>query len=125
MPNSHSKYRTSGNAVDFGLLRMTSEGDHSGARVERSRSLAGQTFHLNAGCGEERLHGPGGSIGRNAGPDDLPLGGLKLDSGGPSARFDNLDHVNPVRQRRVEPPTDIVRLATAGHSEFEILRLAR
>jgi hypothetical protein len=113
LPNNHSKYRTSGVPVLTGTP-VKLQRDHGGTRIEPPDSLTGQAIHLRAWRGEEHAGRPGRLVGRDPRQDDLPHRRLKPQGVGPVAQLDDLDHVDPVRQGRIEPLPDVRRNAPPG-----------
>ena len=147
VPNNHSKYRTSG-VPAFTGTPVKLQHEHGRPGIEPPDPLAGKPIDRGAAHGKECPHSPRRIAGLDARKHDAPLRRLepktartsligsfrlsrhraRLASRPRAARagqLEYLDHVNPVRQRCVKPPTDVVRLATAGNRELEVFRLAR
>ena len=104
------------------------ERDHGGAGVEPPGSLVGAALHHHALRVQERRDGPGCRARVDARQNHAPLRHLKPQtafSAWPASQFQNLDHVNPVRQGHVEPVPHVRCGTHAGQRDLQVLSLAR
>ena len=144
VPNNHSKYRTSGVPVLTGTP-VKLQREHGGPSIEPPDALAGEAFHLSNVRREECPHRAGRLIRPYAGERHPPLRCFQpepaSDNRPPAGRtgsihaghlrrlacgkLEHLDHVDPVRQGRVQRVPHVERGTRAGQADLQVLSLAR
>ena len=124
MPNNHSKYRIPV-ALSIHSTAVGFHRDNRGAGIHPPPALVRQPFHFGCGEGKKLADSPGRFRGLDPGQDDLPLGGLQGEVRERHRAIQHVNHINPVRQGRIEQDPHVRGVTVLREGEFQILSLAR
>ena len=123
VPNNHSKYRTSLVCTGVGTL-IDFQRYHSGPGVQPPDSAASAAIYLRVRTGQKGLYRRVGILRPYTRQYHLPNRGLQPWRRRRGDQVSGLDHVNSLRQRRVEPHPELVRVEARGERDLQILSLA-